>query len=222
MFRGSPKRSSRAAPSINARQGRAISSCTHKSRSAEQRWPAERKAEVVTSSATCSSSAVESTIIALTPPVSAMSGTIKPGFSASARLIVLATSSDPVKTTPAQAGCATRAAPTSPPPGKSCNAARGTPASMSSFTASKATSGVCSAGLAATLLPAASAAAIWPMKIASGKFHGEMQTKTPRPIRRKLHTPQRMQPWAVAARLPIPPSPSSRRRRPPRPCSRSA
>ncbi len=73
----------------------------------------------------------------------------------------------------------------SPPPGKNCSAARGTPASMSSFTASKATSGVCSAGLAATLLPATSAAAIWPMKIASGKFHGEMQTKTPRPIRRK-------------------------------------
>ena len=42
-------------------------------------------------------------------------------------------------------------------------------------------SGVCSAGLATTALPAASAAATWPMKIASGKFHGLMQTKTPRP-----------------------------------------
>ncbi len=42
-------------------------------------------------------------------------------------------------------------------------------------------SGVCSAGLAMTALPAASAAATWPRKIASGKFHGEMQTKTPRP-----------------------------------------
>ena len=35
--------------------------------------------------------------------------------------------------------------------------------------------GVCSAGLASTALPAASAAAIWPVKIASGKFHGAMQ-----------------------------------------------
>jgi hypothetical protein len=35
--------------------------------------------------------------------------------------------------------------------------------------------------LAITALPAASAAATWPVKIASGKFHGLMQTKTPRP-----------------------------------------
>jgi hypothetical protein len=38
--------------------------------------------------------------------------------------------------------------------------------------AAVAVSGVCSAGLAMTALPAASAAAIWPVKIASGKFHG--------------------------------------------------
>ena len=48
-----------------------------------------------------------------------------------------------------------------------------------------ATSGVCSAGLATTQFPATSAAAIWPMKIASGKFQGEMQIKTPRPCRRR-------------------------------------
>jgi hypothetical protein len=47
-----------------------------------------------------------------------------------------------------------------------------------------ATSGVCSAGLAATVLPATSAATTWPAKIASGKFHGLMQTNTPRPCRR--------------------------------------
>ena len=44
-----------------------------------------------------------------------------------------------------------------------------------------ATSGVCSAGFAITALPAASAAATWPVKIASGKFHGLMQANTPRP-----------------------------------------
>ena len=55
------------------------------------------------------------------------------------------------------------------------------PASCSSRTAAAAASGVCSAGLATTELPAASAAAIWPVKIASGKFHGEIQAKTPRP-----------------------------------------
>ena len=42
--------------------------------------------------------------------------------------------------------------------------------------------GVCSAGLAMTALPAASAAATCPVKMASGKFHGEMQAKTPRPL----------------------------------------
>ena len=47
-----------------------------------------------------------------------------------------------------------------------------------------ATAGVCSAGLAATVLPATSAATTWPAKMASGKFHGEMQTNTPRPFMR--------------------------------------
>ena len=51
-------------------------SCTHSRRSAEQRWPAERKALCTTASTTCSGSAVESTTIALMPPVSAISGTI--------------------------------------------------------------------------------------------------------------------------------------------------
>lgn len=41
--------------------------------------------------------------------------------------------------------------------------------------------GVCRRGFASTALPAASAAAIWPVKIASGKFHGLMHTKVPRP-----------------------------------------
>ena len=38
--------------------------------------------------------------------------------------------------------------------------------------------------MAIAALPAASAAATGPMKIASGKFHGEMQANTPRPCRR--------------------------------------
>ena len=39
--------------------------------------------------------------MALMPPVSAISGTIGPSFAASARLILRATSVEPVKTTPA-------------------------------------------------------------------------------------------------------------------------
>ena len=159
----------------------ATSSWTNSRRSAEQRWPAERNAEVTTSSATCSGSAVASTIIALMPPVSAISGTIGPSLAASVRLIDRATSVDPVKTTPAISGCATSAAPILPSPGTRCSAEGGTPASCSRRTAAAAIRGVCSAGLATTALPAISAAVTWPRKIASGKFHGDIATNTPRP-----------------------------------------
>ena len=67
------------------------------------------------------------------------------------------------------------------------------PASCSSATASRAMRGVCSAGFATTLLPAISAAVTWPRKIASGKFHGEIATKTPRP-RRRAHCSRRSGP----------------------------
>ena len=50
-----------------------------------------------------------------------------------------------------------------------------------SRTARAATDGVCSAGFATTAFPAASAPAIWPVKMASGKFHGEIAANTPRP-----------------------------------------
>ena len=49
--------------------------CTHSTRRAEQRWPAESKAEAITSCTTCSGRADESTINAFWPPVSAISGT---------------------------------------------------------------------------------------------------------------------------------------------------
>ena len=161
----------------------ATSSWRQSRRSAEQRWPAERNAEVMTSSVTCSGSAVPSTIMALMPPVSAISGTIGPSLAASARLIRRPTSVEPVKATPATSGWATSAAPTVPSPGASCAAATGTPALCSRPNARCAISGVCSAGLATTAFPAASAAVTWPRKIDRGKFHGEMQTKTPRPRR---------------------------------------
>ena len=157
-------------------------SCTTSKRNAEQRWPAERKALCTTASMTCSGSEVESTIIAFRPPVSAINGTTGPSLAANARLIRRATWVLPVKQTPAVRASATRPAPTvSPGPCSSANASAGTPASCSRPTRRAATNGVCSAGLAATVLPAASAAATWPAKMASGKFHGLMQTKTPQP-----------------------------------------
>ncbi len=161
----------------------AISSCRHRMRKAEQRWPALSKAELITSCTTCSGKAEESTIMAFCPPVSAISAMSE--FSsaarrASVRLINCATSVEPVKITPRTRASAVSLAPTvSPLPGSNCSAARGIPASCSNCTARNAIKGVCSAGLASTTLPAASAALISPVKIASGKFHGLMHTTGP-------------------------------------------
>ena len=91
------------------------------------------------------------------------------------------TAVEPVKATPATSECATKAAPTVPSPGTRCSAVGGMPARWNKSTAAAAINGVCSAGLAMTVFPAASAAITWPEKIASGKFHGLMQMNTPRP-----------------------------------------
>ena len=177
-----PRLSSASAPLSIVSVRSAISSCRHRTRSAEQRWPALSKAEAMTSATTCSASADESTIMAFCPPVSAMSGIGLPCRDrrvASCRWIRRATSVDPVNITAAVCGAATSAAPIAPSPGKSWSASVGTPAAWSRRTASAAMSGVSSAGLARTALPATSAAAIWPVKIASGKFQGLMQVTTP-------------------------------------------
>ncbi len=119
--------------------------------------------------------------MAFWPPVSAISGTIG-ARAASACAIALPTLVDPVNATPATRGSATSRAPiVSPAPGISASTSPGMPAASSVRTAAAAISVDCSAGLATTALPAASAAAICPVKIASGKFHGEMQANTPRP-----------------------------------------
>ena len=129
----------------------------------------------------CSGSAVESTTIALRPPVSATSGAKGSRWAAMARSMRLAVAVEPVKTTPATRGSEVMAVPTvDPVPGRNWSAVRGMPASCMSSTARWAMRGVASAGLARTALPAASAPAIWPVKMASGKFQGEMQAMVPR------------------------------------------
>ncbi len=145
---------------------------------------------MITSSTTCSGKAVESTIIVLSPPVSAINGTNGPFLAAKVRLILNAVAFDPVKDTPPQKGCSTNAAPTAPSPTTNCNAPCGTPASNINFVASKAIIGVCSAGFAITAFPAINAATTCPVKMANGKFHGLIQTKTPRPsINKRFSSP---------------------------------
>ena len=123
--------------------------------------------------------------MAFWPPVSAMNGTMGPSFAAKARSMCFAVAVPPVKATPAMAGWATNAAPARGPPKASATASAGTPLSRISSTAVAAMVGVCGAGAATTALPAARAAVAWPVKMASGKFHGEMQANTPRPRRRR-------------------------------------
>ena len=109
----------------------AISSWTNSTRAAEQRWPALSKAEARTSRTACSGSAEESTIIALMPPVSAMSAGMAPSRAASARLMRSAVSFEPVKATPPMRGSASRILPIlAPSPGKKLQNLGGTPALM--------------------------------------------------------------------------------------------
>ncbi len=161
----------------------AVSSCRKSTRAAEQRCPALSKAERTQSRTTCSGSAVESTIIALMPPVSATNGMMALCRSESAFWIAQAVSLEPVKAMPPTRGSLTRALPTLGLPVSRCRTSAGTPASCSSVVAKYAAIGVCSAGFASTVFPVARAAATWPVKIANGKFQGEMQAKTPRPRR---------------------------------------
>ena len=119
--------------------------------------------------------------MALRPPVSAMKGRIAVSPAAMARAMAQAVSVPPVNATPAMRGSETRVGPIVPPsPGSRMRASAGTPAWCSRSTTAAAVSEVASAGLAMTLLPAASAAASWPVKMASGKFQGLMVTNTPR------------------------------------------
>ena len=94
----------------------------------------------------CSGSAVESTSMALSPPVSAISGAVGSRWSAMLRRMACAVSVEPVKATPCTRGSRVRAAPTAPSPGRSCSAVAGTPAASRWSTAMAAISGVCSAG----------------------------------------------------------------------------
>jgi hypothetical protein len=162
----------------------AMSSCTNSTRAAEQRWPAEPNAEPSASLTTCSGSAEESAIIAFWPPVSAIRVAIAASRAGQRAVDRARGVGGAGEATPATRGSRVSAAPTvAPSPGRYCSTL---PARRLRAAASPRRSRsrlVCSAGLAITLLPAASAAATWPMKIASGKFHGLMQTNTPRPCR---------------------------------------
>lgn len=93
---------------------------------------------------------------------------------------------DPVNVTPAMVGCLMSCCPVLPSPCMQWSAFLGMPALCKSCIIQLAMVGVSSAGLAMTVLPVMSAAAIWPVKMANGKFHGLIVIKVPRPDKERV------------------------------------
>ncbi len=85
----------------------------------------------------------------------------------------------PVNATRRTSGCATSASPVSGPPVTTLSTPGGRPASPASSATRRVVSGVVSAGLATTVLPAASAGPTLLASRVSGKFHGVIAPTTP-------------------------------------------
>ena len=95
-------------------------------------------------------------------------------------MICLPTSVEPVKQTLRTSGWVTNRSPTTDPlPGITVRTSSGSPASRASSPSRIAVSGVSSAGLRTTVLPAASAGANPQPAIGIGKFQGTMMPTTP-------------------------------------------
>ena len=100
------------------------------------------------------------------------------------------TSVEPVKATLATSGCSTSRCPqVRPGPTTTLTTPSGMPASSAICSKRSAVSGVSSAGLSTTVLPAASAGASFHDAIVSGKFHGTISPTTPSGSRNVMATP---------------------------------
>ncbi len=152
-------------------------SCTIRREVAVQRCPVVPKAPQTAPSRASSRSASALTNIAFLPPSSRETRLPnRPQVAA----IWWPTVTEPVKEMARTSGCSTSAAPaSSPKPVTSPRTPLGSPASMSTSASLIATSGVSSAGLKTTALPANRAGISFQQGIAIGKFQGVMQPTTP-------------------------------------------
>ena len=174
---GSRTRNPRTAGSSSARNRSCTSRCTRIRDRAQQSCPALSNTAAGALAAAAARSASAKTMFALLPPSSRVSR-----FTCAAQpaMICLPTSVDPVKQTFRTAGCSTRRCPTTDPlPVTTVNTPSGSPASRASSARRSAVSGVSSAGLRTTVLPAARAGAKPQPAIGIGKFHGTMTPTTP-------------------------------------------
>ena len=123
-----------------------------------------------------SSAASSKTMFAALPPSSSVSFLPVP---ASSRWIALPTSVEPVNAILSTPGCLTSSAPVRPSPVTMLTTPGGSSAWRTTSQKRSAESGVVSAGLSTTVLPAASAGAIFHASMSSGKFHGMICPATP-------------------------------------------
>ncbi len=144
---------------------------------AQQSWPALSKTAPGAASAAAFTSASAKTTLADLPPSSSVTRLI---VRAAPAAIDMPTSVEPVNAIFATSGCSTSRCPhVRPGPTTTLTTPSGSPASSASSAKRSAVSGVSSAGFNTTVLPAASAGAIFQQAIASGKFHGVISPTTP-------------------------------------------
>ena len=150
-------------------KGSAIDSWTKRRLPAQHTSPWLKKMPLITPSIAWSMGASSKMMLAALPPSSSVSALSVP---ATARPISLPTDVEPVKATLSTSGCLTRARPISPGPVMMLTTPGGRSAWRHTSAKKSAVSGVELAGLSTTVLPAASAGAIFQASISSGKFHG--------------------------------------------------
>lgn len=142
-----------------------------------QLCPDEEKTPNSSPASACSRSASGNTIVGDLPPSSSDTGMI---FSAAAAPMARPVVVPPVKDTFPTPGWRTIASPMiRPGPGSTDSRPGGSPASVIRRPRASETSGVHSAGLSTTALPAASAGATFCASLAIGEFHGVMAPTTP-------------------------------------------
>ena len=151
-------------------------SCTSRREPAQQTWPWLKKMPFTMPSTAWSTGASSNTTLAALPPSSRVTF-LRVG--AQARAICLPTSVEPVNATLSTPGCSTSARPVSPAPVTMLTTPGGRSACWQISAKASAVSGVVSAGLSTTVLPQASAGAIFQASISSGKFHGMTWPATP-------------------------------------------
>ncbi len=123
-----------------------------------------------------STGASSKTMLAALPPSSSVTDLLVP---ATVRAMALPTSVEPVNATLSTSWWATSACPVPPAPVMMLTTPGGRSACWQISAKSSAVSGVVSAGLSTTVLPQASAGAIFHASMSSGKFQGMIWPATP-------------------------------------------